>query len=309
MNNLKTILLACLAFFCVETVMAASMAQLKGSYVNVDANTKGITKIQLGFNGTLASVRTFGSCSPNDCDWGTVKAMVYGTSVSSNPFSNVEAVKAEYKKSFKVTTLVLVPLPNKQLMVTSMTTFTDGSGRKPYAKTFRMKRQTIVARPVGTVVRPTVPNFLKEDIIGFNYNNLRIVRRGSIYQIVDGNHAVFSAPNYSEAKQIVAVCRRYGITNQGFVGRPNPSLTYLLRGSNAPQGSMSGEDCLPFNPNNLKVKAAGGGKYRIVDGNHYLFIFPNKSEATTALQVIKKYGFTRTCFVGRPNPSLQYLRK
>ena len=309
MKNLKAVLFLAALFFSTTFAGAASMNQLKGTYVNTDSETKGITKINLKFNNGVTQIQTFGSCSPTDCDWGTTNAMVYGQSVASIPVANVQAIQAEYEKSHANTTLVIIPLANNQLMVTSMTTFKDGSGRKPYAKTFRMKRQIIIARPVGTIVRPTIPSFLKEDLIGFNAYNLRIVPRGSIFLILDGNHSVFSAPNYTEAKKIVNICRNYGINKQGFVGRPNPSLTYLLRGAQAPVGAMANEDCLSFNPDNLEVQPAGGGSYRLVDGSHYLFSFPNQAEAIQSLKVIQKYGFTKTCYVGRPGPSLQYLRK
>jgi hypothetical protein len=35
----------------------------------------------------------------------------------------------------------------------------------------------------------------------------------------------------------------------------------------------------------------------------------NEGEARQTLAIIKKYGFTRSCFVGRPDPSFTYLRR
>ncbi len=47
-----------------------------------------------------------------------------------------------------------------------------------------------------------------------------------------------------------------------------------------------------------------------MDGSHWMFSFGSKEdEARQALAIIKKYGFTRSCFVGRPNASFQYMRK
>ena len=93
-----------------------------------------------------------------------------------------------------------------------------------------------------------------------------------------------------------------------YVGRPNASLTYLRVNSKAPKGKFAGEDCVNFNPNNLSLKAQGG-KVLLVDGNHSLKAFPNRKEAVQAMNIIKKYGFTKSCFVGRPGPSFTYLRK
>ena len=45
-------------------------------------------------------------------------------------------------------------------------------------------------------------------------------------------------------------------------------------------------------------------------GNHWIFDFEtNETEARHAFAIIKMHGFTKSCFVGRPDPSFQYLRK
>lgn len=73
--------------------------------------------------------------------------------------------------------------------------------------------------------------------------------------------------------------------------------------------SVVREDCVGFNPNTVEVKQFGG-RWKIIDGSHWMFDFENKEdEARLAFAIIKKYGFTRSCFVGRPGPSFQYLRK
>jgi hypothetical protein len=43
-----------------------------------------------------------------------------------------------------------------------------------------------------------------------------------------------------------------------------------------------------------------------VDGDKILFAFPNRAEADKTLQIIKKYGFNKTCYVGRPDASFHY---
>lgn len=69
------------------------------------------------------------------------------------------------------------------------------------------------------------------------------------------------------------------------------------------------EDCISFNPATAQVQYVGND-WKIVDGSHWMFSFGSKEdEARQALAVIKKYGFTRSCFVGRPQASFQYMRK
>jgi hypothetical protein len=71
---------------------------------------------------------------------------------------------------------------------------------------------------------------------------------------------------------------------------------------------MPGEDCVPFNPANVTTSFINGG-WKIVDGTHWMFELPNERDARRAVQVIKQHGFTRSCFVGRPGPTMSYLRK
>jgi len=84
--------------------------------------------------------------------------------------------------------------------------------------------------------------------------------------------------------------------------RPFPGLLPM-------PGAAVQEDCVSFNPVTTTVRKIDGS-WKIVDGSHWLFDFGDKeSEARTAYAIIKKYGFTRSCFVGRPDPSFNYLRK
>ncbi len=150
-----------------------------------------------------------------------------------------------------------------------------------------------------------------QDCIPFNPNNLRIVRNSSgTYSIADGSHYVFSAPNYTEARKIRDIVKRYGFNKSCFVKRPNPSFKYQLVGYSASNVQpAAGEDIIRFNPNNIDVQKKGG-RWKIVDGNRYLFDFGNsESEARKALCFILRYKFTGVGYVGRPGASLQYMVK
>jgi hypothetical protein len=83
----------------------------------------------------------------------------------------------------------------------------------------------------------------------------------------------------------------------------------MLVSGNAPVGALGGEDCVSFNPATTTVQQIKGS-WKVVDGSHWMFDFgANKAEAEQTLAIIKKYGFTHSCFVGRPGPSFTYLRK
>jgi len=130
------------------------------------------------------------------------------------------------------------------------------------------------------------------------------------WKIVDGSHWMFDfGSKKSEAVKALAIIKHYKMNRSCFVGRPKPSFQYLLVGKSAPKGAMKGEDCLRFNPRTTKVKKVGKN-WKIVDGSHSMFSFgKKKNEAYQALKMIKKYGFTYSCFVGRPGPSFKYLRR
>lgn len=65
-------------------------------------------------------------------------------------------------------------------------------------------------------------------------------------------------------------------------------------------------DFSPFNTKNARVVKVGS-RWKIVVGNMWLLDFGAiQSEAEQALKVIKHYGMNSQCFVGRPNPSMEF---
>lgn len=148
-----------------------------------------------------------------------------------------------------------------------------------------------------------------EDRLSFDNSCLRIVAEaGGRYLLTDGRSRMKVFPNRGEAEQALRIIRHYRFNSRGFVGRPGPSLEYWLKDDRAPVGSLPGEDAIRFNPRRLEVKHVQGS-WKIVEGNCFLISFPNQAEATEALDVIRRYGFTHLCYVGRPNPSMTYLRR
>ncbi|MBA7691829.1 hypothetical protein ES703_100384 [subsurface metagenome] len=150
---------------------------------------------------------------------------------------------------------------------------------------------------------------VKEDCVSFNPRTAEVKQINGRWKIVDGDHWLFDfGKKRDEAKLALAIIKHYRMNQSCFVGRPDPSFQYMLVSGRAPQGSYPGEDCVSFNPRTTEVKQING-RWKIVDGSHMMFDFGNKrDEAERALRIIKKYGFTRSCFVGRPDPSFTYLR-
>jgi cathepsin L len=149
-----------------------------------------------------------------------------------------------------------------------------------------------------------------EDCINFDPARATVQRIQNRWKIVVGNMWLKDFDqNEAEARRALQIIKNYRLNRQCFVGRPNPSMEYYAVGAQAPSGSMAGEDCVSYNPNNIDVNQVQG-RWKIVDGNHWIADFgTNEDEAWLALSLMKKYAFTRNCFVGRPNPSMTYARR
>ena len=289
-------LVCCLLLLFFSTASLAGLNEFSGKWKNVDPNTRGITTLDIKVRGKDVSVRAWGKCHPTDCDWGTVKGIAYGTSVSSDLIRTAKVLTAVFKSGFSETLLVIKARRN-MLKVESYTHFTDGSNRTDYWNVYEFRR----ARRTASV---------QEDCISFNPESARVAKIRGRWKIVDGNHWLFDFGNKkNEAYKALRIIKHYRMNQSCFVGRPGPSFEYMLVSGNAPTGSVAGEDCLSFNPNRIALKRING-RWKIVDGSHWLFDFGNnKSEAEQAYQIIKKYGFTYSCYVGRPHASFKYLRK
>ena len=65
-------------------------------------------------------------------------------------------------------------------------------------------------------------------------------------------------------------------------------------------------DCIPFDPARARVVNVGG-RWKIVVDNMWLLDFgASSTEARQALKVIKFYRMNSQCFVGRPQPSMEF---
>lgn len=65
------------------------------------------------------------------------------------------------------------------------------------------------------------------------------------------------------------------------------------------------QDCLPLDPESVEIEEAGDG-YRIVAGESILLAFDEFDNAKQSRDIIKSYGLTEFCFVGRPDPPMSY---
>jgi hypothetical protein len=153
------------------------------------------------------------------------------------------------------------------------------------------------------------PAVADEDCVSLNPETTKAASVRDSWKLVDGNHWILDFGNKrQDAEKAEAIVKYYKLSRYCFARRPKPSFVYWLVGDQSAVGSMPGEDCVSFNPDTVGASFVNGA-WKVVDGSHWMFELPNQRDAQRAVQAIKRYGFRRSCFVGRPGPSMSYLRK
>jgi hypothetical protein len=120
---------------------SASLSQFSGKWINVDSNNRGITTLDILVTGTNVQVHAWGSCYPNDCDWGTVDSYAFASDVSSDISSTANSLLAFFDFGFSENVLVIRPDGNN-LKVESFDRFTDNSGRSNFLSQYTFQRST-----------------------------------------------------------------------------------------------------------------------------------------------------------------------
>lgn len=68
------------------------------------------------------------------------------------------------------------------------------------------------------------------------------------------------------------------------------------------------EDCLGFDPMQTRAELANG-RWRVVSGNMIMLDFGDRQDqAEQSVEIIQFYKLDEQCFVGRPDPSLEYWK-
>ena len=136
----KTAILSMLLFLVVVSAGTASAQKDKflGSFVNVDPNTGGITRLVLNSDD---SINVWGRCHPSDCDWGPEKAYAHGATVDTDLRRAADAMTVVYIKNFATKFLIITREKANRIRVDVFTRFTDKSGRSATAHTFVLERE------------------------------------------------------------------------------------------------------------------------------------------------------------------------
>lgn len=320
LKHLAAVCIAAGALFAMSAAPAfAGIDDFVGQWSNTDPRADGVVRINVqrgGRGGGGLRVSVFGSCAPRACDWGETPATAYAPGAASDTMRDANVIVARYSSSF-ASRVVILRLTRAGVDYEVLTEFTDGSRRSNYVESGRLQRERGPFPPGrpgdwGGGGRPGDgggrPGRISEDCTNFAPSNLQVVNVRGSWKIVDGSHwiADFGA-NRAEADGALAMIRRYGFTAQCFVGRPNPSMTYWVRGDQVPGGAPTrSEDCIAINPDAVQAQNISGS-WKVVDGRIWILDFgADRAEAERAADLIRYHGMSRQCFIGRPDPSFTY---
>ncbi|VAW75839.1 hypothetical protein MNBD_GAMMA12-627, partial [hydrothermal vent metagenome] len=160
--------------------------------------------------------------------------------------------------------------------------------------------------PNGHQGRAAAP--IRENCSAFSPNHLAIVGSRRHWAVVDRAPLLHFTRRRS-AQRAITVLRHYRMSKQCTIGYPKAVFRYYLTNSAAPRGyRLRGEHCASFSPVLLRLVRTRRGHWMLAEGRRYLFRFRyNRRDAIKALNVIQKYTFNHSCYVGHGRHVMRYL--
>jgi hypothetical protein len=257
--------------------------QFTGEWKNPEFNKSAVLRIQIRQVDGQLLVHAFGRCAARECDWGEVIPEIRGDSPPE--------VVALFQVDSSMVQLVVSPMNRGWIRAESRGLPPTASGGSPTVRSDMLSR-------TGEDCLTHIP---ETTVVAYS--------RGE-WKVIDRNHWLMSFGSQKQAaEKALSVIQYYGTNQACFVGRPDPSLHYLLVSRAAPVGAMPGETCEAFDPGAL-VRSQRLGRWVLEDGGRVLFEFGDKSaEAERSLELIRTYGFTSSCYIEGPVHRYPYLRR
>jgi hypothetical protein len=113
-----------------------SQDRFVATWANEDQETRGMTKLEVKKDGDEWTIRAWGACEPDDCDWGVTKLNLLGDAVDAR---DLPYALATWDHDFE-TTHVVLRIEAATLIVETYGIFKDNSGRSNIRSVDRMKR-------------------------------------------------------------------------------------------------------------------------------------------------------------------------
>lgn len=132
MKSIQIIITALLVSISSFAFAHTSLNAFSGNWENIDNNTRGLTKVLVKIRSGNPYVQGFGSCSPRDCDWGSIKGTYFNT-------DGKNFISANYKFNNGTTQQIVMRISGTKMIAKVHTTFK--SNKKPTTKYYTMKKR------------------------------------------------------------------------------------------------------------------------------------------------------------------------
>jgi hypothetical protein len=147
------------------------------------------------------------------------------------------------------------------------------------------------------------------DCIPYDPASLALEDLGDLgWRLNSSTSAMLLADDLDDAQQAMALAQLH--SQQCFMGRDNtrPDRSrYIVKfwtGESGtivevPDGAITGEDCIAYNPENLSIEDLGALGWRLNSGPMSMILVDNQSDATRVMELARHY--REHCFIGRDN--------
>lgn len=300
----------------VLSVMPASadVAGFYGNWENATKDATGIRHVAISpAGGNRVSVRVYGNCHPNECDWGMVPADSWPAGAKA---TDVKSVTAVIHYGFAHRKLFLRLDPQGGLFFDADFRFVPGSGKTDIHLAGRLRHsdwagpmskaswEQPLSRDVGwgggarpALVRP------KETCISFNPLALGLVRAGPGWNLVaDGVFLTHTDWNQKMALRAVELIRHYKFNHKCHTG----TIDFWRNNKTYPSEKLTGASCIAFHSTTAHV-ARIENTWRVVDGTQEISNLKNsKDNALALVAMIRFHKLENKCVLAWPNPILTY---
>ena len=146
-----------------------------------------------------------------------------------------------------------------------------------------------------------------EDCVNYDPAPLRVTSdRSAGWVLTDGSSNLLTLDNESDARQALALARRY--KSHCFLGRGNtrPNRSdYIIEYWEAPTRAptvIDAEDCVRYDAGALRIAESGAQGFVLTDGRSRLLAADSRKDAQKAWDIAQKHSML--CFIGRGNRRL-----
>jgi hypothetical protein len=164
----------------------------------------------------------------------------------------------------------------------------------------------VVSKPPTPQGPPNQP--IQEKLVSFDPRTAEIRWIDNRWQLLAGGVWLkdFGRRQW-DAEQALRLIRELGLNQHGTVGTPQTIMEYWLVNGQAPRGLALGQRLSPLDLNSLRVEQIQG-QWCVRDARRLYFVFgPHADEARTALEIIRRHGFTQIGSIGHPVPAMIYF--